>query len=334
MQEAPAGRALTWLKEQGTVGDDAAVELLTGGFSNITCRVVDPTRRDLVLRRPPLGELPAGAHDVAREAAIIAALAGTDVPVPEIVMVEESGSVEGVPFYLAELVPGAVLRDATDGAALDAGARRRVTEHFVRTLAAIHRLGADDVPLRRSRTPYVRRQLDRWYAQLTASRSLDLPHVDEVHAALDRWAPTADPAALVHGDYHLDNVIFGVDGVAAVLDWELAALGDPLADVALAAAYWTEPGDVGRFPPAATDAPGFGSRADLLALYAEEAGLDLPPMGPYVAFAHWKVACIAEGIHARVVAGAMGDREDDMELIRRHPIARAEAAAAALDGAW
>jgi len=160
---------------------------------------------------------------------------------------------------------------------------------------------------------YIARQLRRWYANYQAANQsregTPLADIEELHDFLLENIPEQGPASVVHGDYRLDNCIVAPDGsaVLAVLDWELCTLGDPLADLGQLHVYWPEPGERSAIAHAATTAPGFATRAELMARYSEATGRDLSRLDFYVAFAYWKLACILEGVYSRYVGGAMGD---------------------------
>jgi aminoglycoside phosphotransferase (APT) family kinase protein len=293
-------------------------ELIAGGHSNLTYRVVGADAHPLVLRRPPLGHLLASAHDMGREHRIIAALAGTPVPVAPARGFCDDLSVNGAPFYVMDFVDGHVIRDREAAEAeLSEPARRQAGESLVDTLAAIHAVDIDAVGLSDlgRHEGYIGRQLRRWYGQWQQSQTRQLAAVDEVHDLLAARIPEQGPACIVHGDYRLDNTMVADDGhVVAVLDWEICTLGDPLADVGLLMVYWTGPGDdPSAWTGSATTAPGFPDRAALLDRYARVTGRDLGQMEFYVAFAFWKLACILEGVYARYLAGALGGGRDAAE---------------------
>lgn len=289
-------------------------DLIAGGHSNLTYRVTGTDGARFVLRRPPLGHLLASAHDMGREHRIIAALSGTPVPVAPAAGYCADTAVNGAPFYVMRFVDGLVVRDRAEAeAGLTVAARSRASESLVDTLAAIHAVDLGSVGLAdlSKHEGYIARQLKRWYGQWGAQKTRELPAVDRVHDALLRRIPEQGPASIVHGDYRLDNCMVTPAGdVAAVLDWEICTLGDPLADLGLLMVYWTGPND----PPsawegAATTAPGFADRAQIAARYAATSGRDIGQLGFYVAFAYWKLACILEGVYARYLGGAMGERD-------------------------
>jgi aminoglycoside phosphotransferase (APT) family kinase protein len=314
--EAPKGidpgPVTSWFEEHAPgVTPPLRFELIAGGRSNLTDRVTDAAGNAWVLRRPPLGQVLATAHDMGREHRIIAALAGTDVPVAGAVGLCTDESVNGAPFYVMDFVEGLVARDAAAASRLDLDARARAGEQIADVLARIHAVDPDEVGLGDlgRKEGYVERQLKRWHGQWERSKTRDLPVVDEVHAALAARVPEQGPAAIVHGDYRLDNCLLAVDGtVAAVLDWELCTLGDPLADVGLLLVYWTDRDDA---HPALIEAPttldGFPSRAEVVRRYAETSGREVGDVDYFVALGYWKLACILEGVYARYRGGVMGD---------------------------
>ena len=282
---APAGidpgNVTTWMTgHEPSVVAPLSFELITGGLSNLTYLVTDATDRRWVLRRPPLGHVLATAHDVGREHRIITALAPTPVPVAPSIGLCTDDAVNGAPFYVMELVDGIVARDTEAGGRLAPGARQRAGAALVEVLAAIHEVDVDAVGLGDlgRREAYVERQLSRWSRQWEATRDGEVPVVDDLHARLAASVPAQGPATIVHGDYRLDNCILTAEGeIAAVLDWELCTLGDPLADVGpharlLGRGRRRHPD--GRCPP---PPPSTASRAgpSSCRLYAERSGRDV-----------------------------------------------------------
>jgi aminoglycoside phosphotransferase (APT) family kinase protein len=299
-----------------------AFQRVSGGRSNLTYEVRDAGGRKWALRRPPLGKRLASAHDMGREHRVIAALQETGVPVPPVVGICEDDSVNGAPFYVMDFVEGVVLRarpDVEDH--FPEGERRAIGERVVDTLAAIHAVDPDEVGVGElgKKQDYVARQLHRWHGQWEKSKTRELPLVDDVHRRLAARIPDQGPATIVHGDYRLDNMILAESGeVAAVVDWELCTLGDPLADVGLLLVYWSEPTD--EMTPlfeAPTTAPGFPSRKELRQLYAEGSGRDLSQIDFYVALGFWKLAVILEGVFARYAAGQYGETDDQFREFAR-----------------
>ncbi|MDQ3946959.1 MAG: phosphotransferase family protein [Actinomycetota bacterium] len=309
--------------------------LIPGGRSNLTYRVTDSAGGTWVLRRPPLGTLLASAHDMSREYRVIAALAGSPVPVPPVVGLSPDDSVNGAPFYVMRFVDGVVLRDPEIAASVAEPVRWAAAESLVDTLVDLHDIDPEAVGLGdlSRQEGYVERLLRRWRGQWEKSKTRELPLVEEVAERLARDIPPQRRTSIVHGDYRLDNAIVGPeDGmIRAILDWELCTLGDPLADVGMLLMYWTEPGDeVSPLFWAPTTAPGFPGRKEMAARYAARSGRDLAEIDFYVALALWKVAVILEGVYARYAAGAYGETDDTWrhfeEIIPRLAEVAAEAA--------
>jgi aminoglycoside phosphotransferase (APT) family kinase protein len=293
-------------------------ERIAGGRSNLTYAVRDAGGRSWALRRPPLGKRLASAHDMGREYTVIDALQDTDVPVPPAVGLCEDESVNDAPFYVMGFVEGPVLRSRAEAEGrFSEKERRAIGERVVDTLVAIHAVEPDAVGLGElgRKQDYVARQLHRWHGQWEKSKTRELDIVDDVHRRLEARIPEQGPATVVHGDYRLDNMILSPAGeVAAVVDWELCTLGDPLADVGLLLVYWAEPDDdfVPLLDPA-TAAPGFIGRDELKRRYAEGTGRDLSEIDFYVALANWKLAIILEGVYARYAAGQYGESSEGYE---------------------
>ena len=318
--EAPegidAGAVTAWFTDNVDQFDPPLrFELIAGGHSNLTFSVSDTSGRRWVLRRPPLGQVLATAHDMGREHRIISALDPTDVPVPETMGLSAGDSVNGAPFYVMEFVPGTVLRKTSQAEALQPNSRRRAGDSLIDVLARIHAVDIDAVGLGDlgRRDGYIERQLKRWYGQWNKSKTRELPVVDEVFQRLSESIPEQGPATIVHGDYRLDNCLLSDDGdINAVLDWEICTLGDPLADLGLLVVYWGDPDHPEVAVPLSPAAvSGFPSVQDLLSRYATTTGRDLSGIDFYVAFGYWKLACIIEGVYARYVGGAMGDHDRD-----------------------
>jgi aminoglycoside phosphotransferase (APT) family kinase protein len=287
--------------------------LIAGGHSNLTFGVSDAGGRRYVLRRPPLGQVLATAHDMGREHKIIAALGPTDVPVAPALGLCTDEAVNGAPFYVMDFVDGLVLRDSAAAQQISVEARANAGGSIAHTLARIHAVDPDAVGLGDlgKKEDYVARQLKRWSSQWEKSKTRELPLIDEVHQALLQRIPDQGPAAIVHGDYRLDNCMTDTDGnVIAVLDWELCTLGDPLADVGLLAVYWNDPDEGSALATSPTSTEGFPRRKQVLDAYATESGRDLSQIDYYIALGFWKLACIVEGVYARYIGGAMGKDRD------------------------
>ncbi|SBT37000.1 phosphotransferase family protein [Micromonospora auratinigra] len=289
-----------------------SARLIAGGKSNLTY-LLRSGEREVVLRRPPLGHVLATAHDMAREHRVISALAPTDVPVPAALLLCVDESVLGAPFYLMEKVDGEVYRSRAQTDPLTAAQRRELALAMMDTLAALHRVEPASVGLADFGRPegYLARQVRRWAGQLDRSRSRPLPGIDELRDALAGSVPEgANAGRIVHGDYRLDNLLAVVDPVAvrAVLDWEMATLGDPLADLGLLLTYWSVLGDseLAEGNPVADGIgprAGFPSGAELIDRYAGRSDVDVGPLHWHVALGCFKLAVICEGIHYRHTLG-------------------------------
>jgi aminoglycoside phosphotransferase (APT) family kinase protein len=298
---------------------------LEGGHSNLTYLLEDGQGRRAVIRRPPLGELLPKAHDMAREWALIRALGPTPVPVPAALGFCDDVSVTGARFYVMGHVDGHPLYSAADTERwAPAAARTRLANSFIDVLADLHAVDPDAVGLGDlgKRDSYVGRQLSTWYRSWMASvgpADYDDPRAHALQRLLLQHLPEQGPIRIVHGDYGLHNCLVGPDGtVAAVVDWEISTLGDPLADLAYALNPWPDPTDPAPpNPEAATSPPGFPSRSDLARRYAARTGRDLSHLDYYVGFNFWKSAAIVHGVYARYMEGKKGTEGVDLEALRR-----------------
>jgi aminoglycoside phosphotransferase (APT) family kinase protein len=327
-------------------------ELIAGGRSNLTFAVTDAAGRKVVLRRPPISHVLASAHDMGREHRIISALRDTPVPVPLTLGYCTDESVNERPFYVMEFVEGYVFRGVQlTESTLDEAGRKAAGEDLIDVLVAIHDVDVDAVGLGNlaRRDGYIERQLKRWHGQFELSQQQareagayrPVPFIDEVHQILSERVPQQVGVAIVHGDYRIDNTVISTQGkVQGVLDWELCTLGDPLADMGILLAYWAEEASsesdassgnvLATSSPAVTALPGFPTRSELAARYADRSGRDLSEIGFYEAFAYWKLACILEGVYVRYAARAMGGLADDAEALGLGVADRAKRALEAL----
>jgi aminoglycoside phosphotransferase (APT) family kinase protein len=248
---------------------------------------------------------------MAREHRIINALAGTAVPVPGAVAYCDDPGVCDAPFHVMDFAGGTIIKSEEDARRdFDERTRAVLSRSLVGVLAELHRVepaavGLED--LGRSQG-YVERQLTRWHAQFERSRCREVPEIDETRRLLGASVPRQQRTSIVHGDFRVDNCVFEPDGrVQSVLDWELCTLGDPLADLGLLMVYWIEAGETAPFMPNGTPtvAPGFLTRSEIAAEYAERSGLDIGNLDFYTALGYWKLACILEGMFARYSSGSM-----------------------------
>jgi len=303
----------------GAVRGDLSAEVIAGGKSNLTYEVSDGTHR-WVVRRPPLGHVLATAHDMSREFRVIAALRTTEVPVPETHAFCDDLDVAGAPFYVMERVAGTPYRLATQLETLGRARTVTISARMVETMATLHRVDPAEVGLGDFGRPegFLARQVRRWKKQLDASSSRDLTGAAELHHLLESSVPAGSSPGIVHGDFRLDNLLVDEDDeVAAVIDWEMATLGDPLTDVALLLVYQQMADlDVGSSVADASRAPGFLSEEDLLEVYASRSGRDLSAMGFYRALACFKLAAILEGVYYRHTQGqTVGTGFDTVEAV-------------------
>ena len=297
------------------------VERLSAGHSNETF-VVRKGETEMVLRRPPRGPLLPTAHDVLREYRVISALITTDVPVPRPIVACDDTSVIGAPFYVMERIEGLIIRDSLPSALDTPEGYHAITDELITTLAKLHTVDVAATGLHTlgKGDRYIERQLRRWSDQL-ARTEIHTRTVPDLHAVGD-WLrahlpDTATAPTVVHGDFRFDNVIFApqpIDGraqIRAVLDWEMATLGDPLADLGYLLSFWREPGDPVQSLPSPmgtiTGRDGFPTRAEAAALYEERSGRRVAHLNFYIALAIWKLAILLEGSYARHLAGTTDD---------------------------
>jgi aminoglycoside phosphotransferase (APT) family kinase protein len=293
----------------GVIDGTLTAEVIAGGKSNLTYRVSGASG-SVVLRRPPLAHVLPTAHDMSREYRVIDALHPTGFPVPAPLHLCQDIDVIGAPFYLMAYVDGVVLRGPAEVAALSHAEARRTSELLVDTLVQLHATDPAAIGLADFGRPdgYLERQVKRWHKQWEASKTRELSTLEEVATTLAATVPTGGRVGIVHGDFRLDNCMFSADArrILAVLDWEMATLGDPLADLGLMVVY-TDLADAGMSPSTPRIGPeqGFLSGTELVDRYADQAldGAAVDQIGWYVALGYYKLAIISEGIHARYLLG-------------------------------
>ncbi|WCT06044.1 phosphotransferase family protein [Rhodococcus qingshengii] len=290
-----------------------SADLIAGGRSNPTYRLTDG-EQVWVLRRPPYGHVLPSAHDMRREFTVIDALQGTAVPVPAAIHLCEDESILGASFYLMDMVDGVGVGTVEQARTLDAADRRRLGFELADTLAALHDIDPHSVGLSEFGRPhgYLERQLRRWEQQWQASSLTCRPEADLLLGKLGRALPQRSVHGIVHGDVKLDNVLVSASDrgrIVAVLDWEMATLGDTLADVGVMLSFWDTAG-IPHHPitRGLATLEGFPSRTEMLERYALARGIDLPDVDWYIVFADLKIAIIMEGIAARHARGeTVGD---------------------------
>ena len=290
------------------------IERVRAGHSNLTFFI---TRGDdrWVLRRPPRPPFPPKAHDVLREHRLISALYETGVPVPRAVMSCDDDSVIGAPFYVMERLDGVVVRRELPPEMDTPGQAQAAAEAMIDALVSLHAVDVENGPLSELGRPdgYLKRQVDLWARQWEENKTREIPDINRVGERLAATIPASGRPAIVHGDFKLDNLIFypGPPArVAGILDWEMATLGDPMADVGYLAAMW-----LGHDGPSslllglslATSSRNFPPIEELLDRYASESGRSLEQLPWYRTLAIWKLAILLEGSRKRHLAGTTDD---------------------------
>ncbi|MGH1565104.1 phosphotransferase family protein [Mumia sp. DW29H23] len=302
----------TYLDETvpGLVGGPLTGVVIAGGRSNLTYDVTDGETH-LIVRRPPLGHVLATAHDMGREYTVINALGPTDVPVPHAYVLCEDTEVIGSPFYVMSKAEGRAIRRAGELEELGPERTADIAGRLIDTLADLHAVEPASVGLAEFGRPdgYLERQVRRWTKQAEASKSRELAGYEELRDYLAAHVPSHSDATIVHGDFRLDNALVdtspdGKDRITAVLDWEMATLGDPLSDIALTIVYQ----EMGRSTrnnavADATAAAGYPTVDEVLERYSARSGRDVSSMGFHLALGYFKLAIIVEGIHYRYTQG-------------------------------
>jgi aminoglycoside phosphotransferase (APT) family kinase protein len=308
-----------FLDEAGLGEGPLEVGPIGEGHSNVTYGIARAGAQPMVLRRPPRPPLPPSAHDVLREARLLRALESTPARAPRVLAVCEQESVIGAPFYVMEHIAGEVIVTSVPAELDEPAERRRIGEELTDALVEIHAVDWEAVGLQGFGKPtgYLDRQLRRFGGLWEVNKTREIPAVERVGQWLHEHRPNPDPptgATIVHGDYRLGNTIFAAQRPArllAVLDWEMATIGDPLADVGYLCMMWAEQGDpdtdLRRHLASVTRAEGFPTRAELIARYEERSGRSMRDLRWYVTLALWKSVVFMEGNYKRALAGATDD---------------------------
>lgn len=303
-----------FLDDLGLGSGPLAVEPLGEGHSNLTF-LIRREGAEVVLRRPPRPPYPASAHDVVREARILAALFEGGARVPEVLAIHEEPDVVGAPFFLMRLLPGRALTREMPAELDSEAARAAIGPAMVEALVELHAIPIKGTPLAEFGKPtgYLERQLRRFSTIWAEVATRPLPEVERIHVWLVEHRPETTEVTVVHGDYRLGNVLFAPGDpieLTGILDWEMATIGDPLADLGYLLSSWAEPGDpdtplvsLGEV----TRLPGFSTRDDLRSLYAARSGRDLINITWYEILACWKTTVFLEANYSRYLAGTMHD---------------------------
>jgi aminoglycoside phosphotransferase (APT) family kinase protein len=306
---------MSFLDEHGLGEGEIQASPIGDGHSNVTY-LIEREGSEMVLRRPPRPPLPPSAHDVLREARLLSALRDTPARVPDVLAVCDDPSTIGAPFYVMERIEGDVIVTSIPPALDTPAERRRIGEELIDSLVEIHAVdwraaGLEDFG---KPTGYLERQLRRFLGLWELNKTREITAVESVGSWLAEHLPSSGPATIVHGDYRLGNTIFapGLSArLAAVLDWEMATIGDPLADIGYLCMMWTEAGDpkvglreaLGRV----TREEGFPTRAELVARYEERSGRSMVDIRWYTTLALWKSIVFMEGNYKRAISGTTDD---------------------------
>lgn len=326
-------KVVPWLKAHvPEVSGKVSFSLIAGGHSNLTFKCEDEAGNRYVLRRPPLGHVLESAHDMGREHKIIHALRDSDVPVPVTFGLCQDKEINGADFFIMDYVDGPVLNDSVISARVEESNRRAIGLQVADILYKLHSVDMDAVGLGDlgRKEAYLTRQLKRWTRQWEASKTHEIPEMEESCRILEQTMPQQIGATIVHGDYRLGNMIVKDGRVLAVLDWELCTLGDPLADVGYILNSWASPGEIeleGEGDQSPTAAGGYPDRNEFCELYEKNTGRDLSGINYYRAFSHWRLAAIGQGVYKRYLVGAMGENRDvDLNKQKEGVAKRAQAA--------
>jgi aminoglycoside phosphotransferase (APT) family kinase protein len=327
------GSLEAFLAARGLCDGRLSARPIGDGHSNLTFLVSDGTRR-MVVRRPPPPPVPPGGHDMLREARLIEALSGTDVLVPEVLAVAQEGEVLDVPLYVMTHVDGVVATDRTPEALCTSQGRRGLAEALIDTLAALHTVDWRASGLEDFGRPdgFNQRHLRRMMGLVADERGNTPEAFAELAAWLSAEVPPEAGASIVHNDYRLGNVMIGAEPPArilAVLDWELATIGDPLLDVGYFLASYPVAGQpltpTQEFGAALLE-PGYPAREELAARYADATGLDLSNLSWYMAMSLWKLAVLYEYGRRRAATGQGDDYYAEPALVERFLAAAQRAA--------
>ncbi|MFE6922049.1 phosphotransferase family protein [Nocardia sp. NPDC057663] len=301
-----ATRLGRWLSERAEVCGALSINRIGFGQSNVTSLVRDEAGGCWVLREPPPGRHDPSAHDVLREARILDRLAGTGIPVPTVI-----GTDETAPFYVMTQMPGAALESEADAEALSPDQRSELGRAVIEVFARLHCLDPAEIGLGDlgPATEYLPRQIRRAVRSWSqwGDRSAHDAAWQNVRVLLERDIPQQQRLVLAHGDYRLSNLLVADSRITAVLDWELATLGDPLADLAWLIDDWRGPDEPRITMPSPTRAGGFPDRVELIEAYCNATGFDASGIGYHRAFTHWRAATLLQGVLLRRRSGAMGD---------------------------
>jgi aminoglycoside phosphotransferase (APT) family kinase protein len=301
-----------FLKDQIELTGEPKLRQFPGGASNLTYQLSYPGR-ELILRRPPGGELPKSGHDMKREFNVQSRLATVFPYVPKMIAFCDDKSLIGTDFYVMEKVPGLILRkNLPSGMTLSPEAARKLSEAWVDRLADLHNVDPAAAQLGRlgKGEGYVERQIDGWTKRYQAARTRNVPSFTKVARWLEVHRPPDSGNCIIHNDWRLDNVVLDPDDptrIVAVLDWEMTTLGDPLMDLGVALSYWIEAGERGlaeQFRMQPSNLPGMLTRKEIVARYAAQRGIEIDDFRFYEVYGHFRLAGIIQQIYKRYREGA------------------------------
>ena len=300
------------------------------GRSNITFKIFDDDN-SYVLRRPPYGNKLESAHNMSREFKIIAELSKNNLKVPKPIFLYTEKEITEDDFYIMEYVEGKTISDNIEAKLLSSDEKQTISNSFIETIADIHNFDVVNSKLNDlgKHQGYVERQLNRWTKQFEAQKVREIEDLDFATEMLFQNIPKQQKISIVHGDYRLDNVRVNNGKVAAVVDWELCTIGDPLADLGTIIASWSNSKEKDTpfiYSPTLSD--GFLSRSELLEIYSNNSDLDLKNIEFYVRLSYWKHAMIMEGVYVRYSRGSYGKiNKKEIELFKQSTVMFAKKAA-------
>ena len=284
------------------------------GRSNITFKIFDNSI-SYVLRRPPFGNKLESAHNMQREFRIITELSRNNLKVPKPILLCEDRTISEDDFYIMEYIEGETIADNLIAAKYSDSQKKKITESFISTLAELHTFDVVESNLRDlgKHQDYVERQLNRWNKQFRAQKVREIDDLDKATKILFDNIPSQQRISIVHGDYRLDNVRINNNSVAAIVDWELCTLGDPLADLGTVIASWSNENEIDTpFIYSPSLSGGFPSRKEIINLYEKKSLLNISEIEFYIRLSFWKHAMIMEGVYVRYSLGYYGnvDKKD------------------------
>ncbi|MFL2647786.1 MAG: phosphotransferase family protein [Candidatus Actinomarinales bacterium] len=300
------------------------------GRSNITFKIFDD-KNSYVLRRPPYGNKLESAHNMSREYRIIDELSKNNLKVPKPIFLYTEKDISDDDFYIMEYIEGKTISDNIEAELLSTDEKITISNSFIKTIADIHNFDVVSSKLEDlgKHQGYVERQLNRWTKQFEAQKVREIDDLDHATELLFENIPKQQKISIVHGDYRLDNVRVNNGSVAAVVDWELCTIGDPLADIGTIIASWSNSKEKDSpfiYSPTLSD--GFLSRSKLLEIYSNNSDLDLRNIEFYVRLSYWKHAMIMEGVYVRYSRGSYGNiNEKEIELFKESTVMFAKKAA-------